>query len=118
MVFLYTRTAFFAPRACTFPRVRQDERSNATAWPANGRHSRPLWPRQTSTTFLENPSACPCLFLPSPLTAQQFSLMLPAASVTPKTSDGRFNLNFQLIRILFYTVKIRVISSLIRYLKL
>lgn len=33
------------------------ERSNVTAWPANGRHSRPLWPRQTSTTFLENPSA-------------------------------------------------------------
>lgn len=60
------------------------ERSNVTAWPANGRHSRPLWPRQTSTTFLENPSATlfPPLPLPSPhcltlLTCD--SLLLPAS---------------------------------------
>lgn len=48
------------------------ERSNVTAWPANGRHSRPLWPRQTSTTFLENPSAT--------LASLLFSLPLPATS--------------------------------------
>lgn len=57
------------------------ERSNVTAWPANGRHSRPLWPRQTSTTFLENPSAT--------LASLLFSLPLPATSCflpcVPKT---------------------------------